>query len=152
MSIRNTPDFPVNGEKRDVLIHGREVSMNEIPLSVQRDWIIRAKTEQVLHFDDETVTGVTKEIREQQQTPLDEAKATVVWPYAHQDKETADKNNTTVKKFAFDAYDALAKHFAGATEWEGWFIAPRFPEGDDTRAICQLGVFVTDNFTQTVVE
>lgn len=150
MNYRDPEKFPVSPEEREMLVHGRQVTMHEIPVSMQRDWQIRTMVERAVRYDEAQVSLITKELQEQGLQPLRGAEVTVVHPFKLPSVKDFGSNNETLRRFCFDTYDALAQHFTTG-EWNDWFIAPYFREGDDMRMSCELGVFVTD-IAETVVK
>lgn len=145
------PADPINYEAHDIMVGGKTVHVAEVSHARRLDWAIRTSMERAVQCDDETVAELTKVLAEQRLEPM--YAITLERPFILPSLQNRfGSNNSEMRAFAYDAFDELAKYFDATAVWQDWFIAPYFAKGDDTRESFQLGVFVADNFTQTVVE
>lgn len=120
-----------------------------IPITVWRDCEIRRAMEFSVLQSEQKIQFSTKEIQASGLLSLlgISLNLSSVSLGAHLPGASNDK----LKMFAYTAYDVLDKHFQ-ETDWHDWYVAPYFVEGDDTRRTFNLGVFIDENFNQTVVE
>ncbi len=126
-----------------------------LPLTVLRDCRIRQAMSDVVQYEDDQVTEITKELQQQEHMVLLHS-AVVQRPFSLPSavmggaSSTFGTDNEVMRAFAFDAYEALDTYF-GDRRWCHWLIAPYFAAGDDLRTSMYIGVFAKD-FAETVVE
>ena len=115
--------------------------------------------EYALMFTAEDISGISKTIKEFGLCPLSDASVVIQLPFNMPPtvyvpgcmNNQEEHQNILLNKFAFNAYDVLNRYFDGR-QWQHWFIAPYFDDGDDMQQEFKLGVFVDPKFLQTVVE
>lgn len=159
-------DFPVQLEydgmgggiarRETIPTFSRPVSIEkEIPFSraMIEDTRIRGCMEQALSRSEDEIQETTKILEEVvvQGTVREILTVALVYPNRLPSANDPGSNNAKLSSFAFDAYQALADHF-GVRRWSDWCIVPYFRSDDDTQEFFQLGVFVAEDFDETVVE
>ncbi len=122
----------------------------QIPISFWCDTQIREAMLYSVSLSELDILELTKALNHNGYTKLKSISISLPFDLPTAEKGL-DANNKALRIFAFDAYDALQKHFQGK-EWGPWVIAPFFRASDDTRTSFELGVFVGQEFTETVVE
>lgn len=120
-----------------------------IPIALWQDCEIRRAMEHSVLNNEESTVASTKEIHERGLLLL--LGISIALPLEKPSDSLPDTNNDLLSMFAYTAYDVLADYFQKA-DWHDWYIAPYFNEGDDMNRSFNLGVFIDENFNQTVVE
>lgn len=125
-------------------------NVEAMSLSLQQDWQIRYAMMMAVQCDDIRVGEITKELQHVEDVVLLHA-VTLRRPFHMPPAivgadSVLGSENTIMRTFAFDVYDALDEHFDHEV-WGEWRIVPYFAEHDDTRGSFCLGVFA-----ETVVE
>ncbi len=160
--LQSPPEFPVQAHQRDdgsfaVTMRRQSpqegVAITEISQAVIQDWRIRAAIEYALTMSEVEIQTATKILDDLNGAELDGMKPLELqYPATlpNVNLNEAGTANNELQKFVFDTYEVLAEHFNGS-EWRDWYVAPYFLEGDDTRRVFRLGVFVVQS-DQMVVE
>lgn len=122
------------------------------------DTRIRLSIERALLADEESITEMSKFVAEAIGEGVIQELGSVSLQYPNSmphveesGRTNLGNNNDSLKHFAFSVFDILDTHYK-RKRWGDWCIVPYFQEGDDMHNLIRLGVFVPQNFAQTVVE